>query len=66
MSEEEGSFGLNLAEKFFGLILVAIGAIGLYYTVTSATVLLSASGLFYLLLIVPIALGVVLLISKTE
>jgi hypothetical protein len=66
MSEEEGSFGLNLAEKFFGLILVAIGAIGLYYTVTSTTVLLSATGLFYLLLIVLIALGVVLLISKTE
>jgi len=66
MSEEEGSFGLNLAEKFFGLILVAIGAIGLYYTVTSTTVLLSATGLFYLLLIVLIALGVILLISKTE
>ena len=65
MSEEEGSFGLNLAEKFFGLILVAIGAIGLYYTVTSTTVLLSATGLFYLLLIVLIALGVILLISKT-
>jgi hypothetical protein len=66
MSEEEGGFGLNLAEKFFGLILVAIGAIGLYYTINSTTVLLSATGLFYLLLIVLIALGVVLLISKTE
>ncbi len=66
MSEEEGSFGLNLAEKFFGLILVAIGAVGLFYTATSATVLLSATGLFYLLLIVLIALGVILLISKTE
>jgi hypothetical protein len=66
MSEEEGSFGLNLAEKFFGLILVAIGAIGLYYTITSTTVLLSATGLFYLLLIVLIALGVILLTSKTE
>ena len=66
MSEEEGSFGLNLAEKFFGLILVAIGAIGLYYTMSSTTVLLSATGLFYLLLVVLIALGVVLLISKTE
>jgi len=66
MSEEEGSFGLNLAEKFFGLILVAIGAIGLYYTMASTTVLLSATGLFYLLLIVLIALGVILLTSKTE
>jgi hypothetical protein len=66
MSEEEGSFGLNLAEKFFGLILVAMGAIGLYYTVTSTTVLLSATGLFDFLLIALIALGVILLISKTE
>ena len=66
MSEEEGSFGLNLAEKFFGLILVAMGTIGLYYTVTSTTVLLSATGLFDLLLLVLIALGVILLTSKTE
>jgi hypothetical protein len=66
MSEEEGSFGLNLAEKFFGLILVIMGAIGLYYTVTSTTVLLSATGLFDLLLIIIVALGVVLLTSKTE
>jgi hypothetical protein len=65
MSEEEGSFGLNVAEKFFGLILLLIGAIGLYYTMTSTDVLLSATGLFDLLLIVFIALGVVLLISKT-
>ncbi len=63
---EEGSFGLNLAEKFFGLILIVIGAIGLYYTVTSTTVLLSAAWLFDLLLIVIVALGVVLLTSKTE
>lgn len=66
MSEEQGSFGLNLAEKFFGIILMAIGAIGLYYTLTSTTVLLSASGLFVVLLITLIALGVVLLTSKTE
>jgi hypothetical protein len=66
MSEEQGSFGLNLAEKFFGIILMAIGAIGLYYTLTSTTVLLSASGLFVILLITLIALGVVLLTSKTE
>jgi hypothetical protein len=66
MSEEEGSFGLNLAEKFFGLILIVIGAVGLYYTVTSTAVLLSATGLFDLLLIIIVALGVVLLTSKTE
>jgi hypothetical protein len=63
---EEGSFGLNLAEKFFGLILVVIGAIGLYYTATSTAVLLSVTGLFVFLLIVLIALGMVLLTAKTE
>jgi predicted membrane protein len=63
---EEGSFGLNLAEKLFGLILVVIGTIGLYYTVASSAVLFSVTGLFAFLLIVLIALGAVLLTAKTE
>ncbi len=66
MSEEEGSFGLNLAEKFFGLILLVIGAIGLYYTITSSTGLLLTTGLFGFLTIVLMALGLVLLTAKTE
>jgi len=66
MSEEEGSFGLNLAEKFFGLILLVVGAIGLYYTITSGTVLLLATGLFGFLTVVLMALGLVLLTAKTE
>ena len=66
MSEEEGSFGLNLAEKFFGLILLVVGAIGLYYTITSSTVLLLTTGLFGFLTVVLMALGLVLLTAKTE
>jgi len=66
MSEEEGSFGLNLAEKFFGLILLVVGAIGLYYTITSNTVLLLTTGLFGFLTVVLMALGLVLLTAKTE
>jgi len=66
MSEEEGSFGLNLAEKFFGLILLVVGAIGLYYTITSNTALLLTTGLFGFLTIVLMALGLVLLTAKTE
>jgi hypothetical protein len=63
---EEGSFGLKLAEKFFGFILLVIGALGLYYTVTSTTVLLSVTGLFVVLLIVLVMLGIFLLTAKTE
>jgi uncharacterized membrane protein len=66
MSEEEGSFGLNLAEKFFGLILLVVGAIGLYYTITSNTALLLTTGLFGFLTVVLMALGLVLLTAKTE
>lgn len=66
MSEEEGSFGLNLAEKFFGLILLVVGAIGLYYTITSSTALLLTTGLFGFLTVVLMALGLVLLTAKTE
>lgn len=62
----EGSFGLNLAEKFFGLILLAIGALALYYTVTSAEALLTFTGFFAFLSIVIIILGLVMLTVKTE
>ena len=37
MSEECDTFWINLAEKFFGLILLIIGAILMYYTVTSSS-----------------------------
>ncbi len=62
----EGSFGLNLAEKFFGLILLTIGALALYYTVTSAEALLTFTGFFAFLSIVIIILGLVMLTVKTE
>jgi hypothetical protein len=63
---EEGSFGLNLAEKFFGLLLLAIGGFGLYYTLTSVDVLKSYTGLFAFLSIVLIVLGFLMMIAKTE
>lgn len=31
----EGSFGLSTTEKFFGLIILVVGVITLYYTLTS-------------------------------
>jgi len=63
---EEGSFGLSVAEKFFGFILFIVGCITLYYTVTSADALLAFTGFYGVLSIILIVLGFVLMIAKTE
>ena len=65
MSEESG-FGMSVAAKFFGFIILLTGAITLYFTVTSVDVLVMFTGLFGFLSIVLIAIGLVLLIAKTE
>jgi hypothetical protein len=65
MSEESG-FGLNLAEKFFGLVILLTGILALYYTASSVDVLAAYTGLFGFLCIILIVLGLVLLIAKTE
>lgn len=66
MSEEEGGFGLGFAEKVFGLLLLAVGILALYYVVTSVEALGSFTGFFGFLDIILIALGWVLLTAKTE
>lgn len=66
MSEEEGSFGLNLMEKLFGVILLILGGITTYYTLTSADVLDIYTGFFTFLSIILIVLGLVLITAKTE
>ena len=43
---EEGGFGLTIAEKFFGLILLVVGALATYYTFTSAQALDVHTGFF--------------------
>ena len=65
MSEESG-FGLNVAEKFFGLIILLTGLLTLYYTVSSSQVLLAYTGLFSFLSIILIVLGLFLLVVKVE
>jgi hypothetical protein len=65
MSEESG-FGLNLAEKFFGLVILLTGILALYYTASSVDALAAYAGLFGFLCIILIVLGLVLLIAKTE
>ena len=67
MSAEEGGFGLKLAEKFFGFILLIIGALAVYYTVTSFNALEAFAGFFVALSLVPLALGIFLIfLAKTE
>jgi len=51
MSEGD-TFWLSLAEKFFGLLLVIIGALFLYFTLTSTAALGVFTGLFGFLSIV--------------
>ena len=63
MSEQD-TFWIKLAQRFFGLLLIVVGAILLYFTVTSTDQLLGFSAFFGLLSIVVLVVGIVLLISK--
>jgi len=65
MSDESG-FGLNVAEKFFGLIILLTGILTLYYTVSSSQVLMGYTGLFSFLSIILVILGLFLLVVKVE
>ena len=66
MSSEEGGLGLAVTERFFGLILVVIGALGEYYTITSIDSLGAFAGFFAFLTVIPVVLGVLLITAKTE
>ena len=61
---EGGTFWLSLAEKFFGLLLTIIGALFLYFTVTSTTTLGVFTGLFGFLSAVVLIIGVFLLLVR--
>ncbi len=60
---ETGSFWINLAEKFFGLILVVIGLVLIYFTATSAD-LGAYMGFFGFLSMVVVVAGAFLIIVK--
>jgi hypothetical protein len=61
---EESSFWINLAEKLLGLLVVAIGALLLYFTATSAGNLNVFTGFFVFLSVVMIVIGLFLLIVR--
>jgi hypothetical protein len=63
MSEQD-TFWISLGERFFGLLLIIIGAILLYFTATSTTDLGAFTAFFGFLSIVVLAVGVVLLVVK--
>ena len=63
MSEGD-TFWLSLAEKFFGLLLTIVGALFLYFTVTSTAALGVFTGLFGFLSIVLLIIGVFLLVVR--
>ncbi|MEM3695884.1 MAG: hypothetical protein QXQ94_00055 [Candidatus Bathyarchaeia archaeon] len=66
MSEGEAGFGIALAEKFFGLLIMIVGALATYFTFTSFNDLGAYTGFFGFLSIVLLVLGIFMLTAKTE
>jgi hypothetical protein len=63
MSEGD-TFWISLGEKFFGLLVLIIGGMLLYYTITSTVQLGPFPGLFAFLGVFVVAIGVVLLLVR--
>ena len=68
MSEEGDTFWVSLAERLFGLLLIVIGAVMLYFTVTSTNSTGDSLGpfsvLFGALSVILVLLGIFLLLVK--
>ena len=64
MSEEGDTFWVSLAERFFGLILIIIGAVMLYFTATSLNELSEFSVFFGALCVVLVIIGLFLLFVR--
>lgn len=64
MSEEGDAFWVSLVERLFGLLLIAIGAVMLYFTATSTDTLGPFSLLFGALSVILVLLGIFLLLVK--
>jgi hypothetical protein len=67
MSEEGDTFWASLAEKFFGVIIIIIGGILLYFTATSTGTLGAFSLFFGVVSVILLAIGLfLLLVQPTE
>jgi hypothetical protein len=63
MSEEGDTFWVSLAEKSFGVLLIIIGAVMLYFTATTAG--LGAFSVFFgVLSVIMVIIGLFLLLVK--
>jgi hypothetical protein len=63
MSDEGDTFWVSLAEKFFGLLLIVIGAIMLYFTATTSG--LGAFTVFFgVICVIMLVIGLFLLLVK--
>ncbi len=63
MSDED-TFWISLSEKFFGILLIIIGVILLYFTATSTTVLGVFSAFFGFLCAVVLVAGAILILVR--
>ena len=63
MSDERGTYWASFIERIFGLVLIVLGAVLLYLTVTTAA-LGTFIGFFSFLSIVMVVIGIFLLIIK--
>ncbi|HLN44815.1 MAG TPA: hypothetical protein VK209_03835 [Candidatus Sulfotelmatobacter sp.] len=64
MSEED-TFWISLGQRFFGLLLLIIGIIMIYFTVTSIAELAAFSFFFGFLSVVLLVIGIALLIARS-
>ena len=64
MSEEGDTFWVSLMEKFFGVILLIIGGLMIYFTATSTAELGDFSVFFGVISVVMLIIGLFLLLVK--
>lgn len=64
MSNEGGSFWIGLVEKFFGLLLIVLSVLMIYFTATSTAVLGGFTGLFAFLGVAVLVAGALLIVFK--
>jgi len=63
MSEGD-TFWISLGERFFGLLLLILGALLLYYSATSTVELAVFTGLFGFLGVAVLAIGIILILVR--
>ena len=66
MSSEEAGFGLLVAEKFFGLILLVVGSLATYFAFTSGPALKDYTGFFGFLSLIILGIGLLLIFARIE